>query len=165
MPSTWIQIQSTSLLIACQSISICLYKTILFTTLRFWATRFHDGHQYTFRINMIWIDILVWTQSDADFIRLLRAPISHVELSVGYARIKNKKIIKIRAVEGQPSSPESRFASKTKIVFRVSNKRRQITGPWYTGHCDLNLFWGQRSYYTDSFSKSMTFIHQLLFKT
>ena len=62
------------------------------------------------------------------------------------------------------SSPESRFDNKTKMFFRAKNKSRKITGPWNIGHCDRILFWGQRSYYTDSFSKSMTFIHQILFK-
>ena len=52
---------------------------------------------------------------------------------------------KIRAVAGQRSSPESCFANKTKMSFRAKIKKRQITGP----------------YYTDSFSKSMTFIHQI----
>ena len=69
----------------------------------------------------------------------------------------------IRAVEGQRSLSESCFANKTKMFFRAKYKRREITGSWNTGHCDLNLFLGQRSYYTDSFSKSMTFI-QILFK-
>ena len=68
----------------------------------------------------------------------------------------------IRAVAGQRSLPESGFANKTKMFFRAKIER--ITGPWNIGHCDLNLFWDQRSYYTDSFSKSMTFIHQILFK-
>ena len=52
---------------------------------------------------------------------------------------------KIRAVAGQCSSPESCFANKTKMFFRANIKKRQITGP----------------YYTDSFSKTMTFIHQI----
>ena len=51
---------------------------------------------------------------------------------------------KIRAVAGQRSSPELSFANKTKMFFRAKNKRRKITGPWNIGHCDLNLFWGQR---------------------
>ena len=59
----------------------------------------------------------------------------------------------IRAVAGQHSSPESGFANKTQMFFRAKNKRREITGPRNIGHCDLNLF-----------SKSMTFIHQILFK-
>ena len=70
----------------------------------------------------------------------------------------------IRAVSGQRSSPESGFANKTKMFFRAKHRKREITGPWNKGHCDLNLFWGQRSFYTDSFSKSMTFVHQILFK-
>ena len=74
------------------------------------------------------------------------------------------KQMNIRAVAGQGRSPESGFANKIKMFFRAKNKRREITGPWNIGHCDLNLFWGQKSYYTDSFSKSMTFIHQILFK-
>ena len=64
----------------------------------------------------------------------------------------------IRAFAGQHNSPE-----KLKKFFRANKKRRKITWPWNIGHCDLNLFWGQRPYYTDSFSKSMTFIYQILF--
>ena len=56
-----------------------------------------------------------------------------------------KKNEKIGAVAGQRSSPESCFANKTKMFFRAKLKKRQITGPFYT----------------DSFSKSMTFIHQI----
>ena len=42
------------------------------------------------------------------------------------------------------------------MFFRAKNKRRETTGPWNIGYC-------QRSYYTDSFSKIMIFIHQILF--
>ena len=68
----------------------------------------------------------------------------------------------IRAVTGQRSWPELGFANKTKMFSRAKNKD-EIKGPLNMGHFDLNLFWGQRLYYTDSFSKSMTFIHQILF--
>ena len=44
----------------------------------------------------------------------------------------------------QHSSPELSFANKTKMFFRAKYKRRKITGLWNIGHCDLNLFWGQR---------------------
>ena len=70
----------------------------------------------------------------------------------------------IRAVAGQRSSPKWRLANKTKMFFRAKIKRRKITGPWIIGHCDLNLFWGERSYNINPFSKRMTFIHQILFK-
>ena len=53
-------------------------------------------------------------------------------------------------------SPELSFANKTKLFFRA--KRRKITGPWNIGHCDLNLFWGQRHI----FQKYI--IHQIQFK-
>ena len=59
----------------------------------------------------------------------------------------------IRAVAGQRSLSKSCFASKTKILFRAKHKRRKITELWNIGHCDLNLFCGQRAYYTNSFSK------------
>ena len=59
----------------------------------------------------------------------------------------------IRTVAGHHSLPESDFANKTKMFFWAKHKRREITGPWNIGHCDLKLFWGQRSYYTDSFSE------------
>ena len=39
------------------------------------------------------------------------------------------------------------------MFFRAKNKNRKITGPWNIGHCDLNLFWGQRPYYIDLFPK------------
>ena len=58
--------------------------------------------------------------------------------------LQQKSIWLIRAVAGQRSSPESCFANKTRMFFRAKIKKRRITGP----------------YYTDSFSKSMTFIHQ-----
>ena len=35
----------------------------------------------------------------------------------------------IRAVAGQRSSPESRFANKIKMFFRAKTKTRKITGP------------------------------------
>ena len=80
-------------------------------------------------------------------------------------RKKGKERMKeIRSVAGQRSSPESGFANKTTTFFRAKNRKREITGPWNIGHCDLNLFWGRRSYYTDPFSKSTTFVHQTLCK-
>ena len=67
----------------------------------------------------------------------------------------------IRAVAGQGSLPELCFANKTKMFFRAKKKRRKITGLWNIEYCDVNLFWVQRPYNTDSFSKSMTFIYQI----
>ena len=78
--------------------------------------------------------------------------------------LENEVKVTIRAIARQCSSLELSFANKTKVGFRAKHKRRNITGPWNICHCDLNLFWGQRLYYTDSFSKNMTFIHQILFK-
>ena len=70
----------------------------------------------------------------------------------------------IRAVAVQRSSSELLFANKTKMFFRAKSKRRKITGPWNIGHCDLNLFWGKGNITLIHLSKSMTFIHQILFK-
>ena len=62
--------------------------------------------------------------------------------------------VRIRAVTGQPSSPELSFANETKMFFRAKNNgKKKVTGPWNIGHCDVNLFWGQRLYYTDPFPK------------
>ena len=72
-------------------------------------------------------------------------------------------LMEIRAVAGQRSSHELGFANKLKR-FPEQKIKGEITGLWNIGHCDLNLCWSQRSYYTDSFSKSMAFIDQILFK-
>ena len=47
------------------------------------------------------------------------------------------------------------------IVFQVLGT---ITGPRNIGHSDLNLFLGQTADNTDSYSESVMYIHQIVFK-
>ena len=62
--------------------------------------------------------------------------------------IRYQVLYNITYVAGQRSSPELGFANKTKMFFSAKNKKIEITGPLNIGHCDLNLFWGQRLYNT-----------------
>ena len=58
-------------------------------------------------------------------------------------------------------SPSQSMMFIQQIVFKIQCK---ITRPWNIGHSDLQLFWGQTLGHTDSYSQSILFMHQRVFK-
>ena len=108
------------------------------------------GTQWTvWTLSMDTLDKVCWVQADwtlcMDSLDFVQSDVLK-KLKVKVAWPLKLRLIffyVIRAVTGQRSLSESCFANKTKMFFRAKHKWK-ITGLWNIGHCDLNLFWGQR---------------------